>query len=511
MALNPFKVAGPLTDNDAAPYIERRADLDAIQHLRAMNYLLLIEPRQQGKTSLINRLRSRPELNGYLFAYVYFSTPDRTSEARWYRTVGQRLLRQLPPWPNRKDILLPENSFDWRDFLSALADRACQDEQRIVISLDEIDVVPLDWSEGFFSVLRDIYNSRTAESEFEHITFLLAGTYNPRDLIRDDRISPFNIAHRVHLSDFTLQEVSELVKKSSWSQKQVEILAQRIYYWTDGQPYLTQLLCSYLKPDATNVDVDTGVERLRQQDMTHVARLLERINSDRRLHEYLKRILSGYRIKFFPGENPRHLQLELIGVIKADDEGYCRVRNRIYGHALPSLYSESLYDDPRRDEPSKVEATKPIRKRSHTGNQFHIHVNHVDGLVVGPDVQVEQTFRSGVSGMQESESGSVAIQNEIKTGFDEIAQMLDAIHGLLEEVQTSESNTGKEMDRVIAKLRSAVHSDLSLRDKIEFSLPIIPMFLEYKLELGADHTAVLNALMNRLKSRWEALVSKFQL
>ena len=95
MSTSPFKAGGALTDENATIYIERQADRDALTHLRAMDYLLLIEPRQQGKTSLINHLMRHPALGDVSFAYADVTTPNRSTEAAWYQTLCPRILRQL--------------------------------------------------------------------------------------------------------------------------------------------------------------------------------------------------------------------------------------------------------------------------------------------------------------------------------------------------------------------------------------------------------------------------------
>jgi NAD-dependent SIR2 family protein deacetylase len=349
MKAAPFKAGGALTDEHAAIYIERQADHEALLHLRAMDYLLVIEPRQQGKTSLINHLMRRPALDDVALVYVDVTTPDRSSKAAWYQTLCPRILRQLRRFvPRDQWPVIPQHSAGWREFLSDIAVFAADANRRVVIALDEIGAVTFPGATEFFSVLRDVYNSRQAETEFKRLTFLLTGSFHPRDLIKDDKISPFNIAHRVRLADFTLAQVSELVGKGIWTEEQVATLAERIHYWTDGQPYLTQLLCSYLDPNAPSADVDVSVEQLRREDENHLPPLLERLNSDDKLRKYVDRILAGERIKFYPRENRRQAQLELLGVIKADEEGYCIIRNRIYEQSLlgsdtlttPDIYPE---------------------------------------------------------------------------------------------------------------------------------------------------------------------------
>jgi len=64
---HPFQAGGALL-TDSPVYVERKADHGTLAHLRNMAYLLVIEPRQQGKTSLINHLTCHPALDDVAFA-----------------------------------------------------------------------------------------------------------------------------------------------------------------------------------------------------------------------------------------------------------------------------------------------------------------------------------------------------------------------------------------------------------------------------------------------------------
>ena len=123
-----FRAGGPLTSEHSGIYVKRRADRDAMIHLRRMDYLLLIEPRQQGKTSLINHLMCHPALEDIAFAYLDVTTPDRSSETTWYKSLCSRILRQLRGYiPRDQWPVIPQNCAGWRDFLWDVAALATAD------------------------------------------------------------------------------------------------------------------------------------------------------------------------------------------------------------------------------------------------------------------------------------------------------------------------------------------------------------------------------------------------
>ncbi|MGB0383907.1 MAG: AAA-like domain-containing protein [Ardenticatenaceae bacterium] len=331
--MSPFKAGGPLHYQGPAIYVERQADRDAWAYLQAMEYFMLIEPRQQGKTSLLTRLRAKCDPNT-LFAYTSIEDLHYNNEQAWYADLWHELSPTLE-FLQDKSLSTPTNHSQWRSCLRSFAQSAEKQSRQIVIALDEVGSMSnADWTDSFFATLRNLYNQRAFNPIYQRVTFILVGSFHPRDLIKDQYISPFNVAKRVRLLDFTLPQVRELVSKGGWSDEQASALAERIHYWTDGQPYLSQLICVYLEEDATPADVDASVLRLRREDENHLRPMFKRLHRDDKLRRYVSQIHSGQRIKFYPPENKIQSQLELLGVVKADAQGDCIIRNRIYEQAL---------------------------------------------------------------------------------------------------------------------------------------------------------------------------------
>ncbi len=326
-----FKAGGAISPRDSSSYVSRKADHDASALLRTMEYLLIIEPRQQGKTSLLGQLSTRLANAERLVAYVDVEDLSYSSEGAWYSGLWRDLGNQLGHVLGDAMKNAPADSQEWRYGLQSIAAYLDDRSTILIVALDEVGSMGKAWwAEAFFVTLRKFYNLRAFSSFYNSITFALSGAFHPRDLIKDDKISPFNVAQRVRLEDFNPAQVQELVSKGYWSFEQIEILAKRIHFWSGGQPYLTQMLCGYLSTDATPADVDLAVERLRLEDGNHLSPILEKLHQDEKLHKYINDVKSGKRFKFLPHEHPRQAQLELLGLLKADEDGYCQIRNRIY-------------------------------------------------------------------------------------------------------------------------------------------------------------------------------------
>ncbi len=266
-----FYVIGGTLRHDAPSYVERKADQEIIESLQKGEFCYVLTARQMGKSSLMvritNRLRQR-EVN--VFALDLTAIGQNVTPEQWYGgmllRIGQqlRLEDELERFWMANDRLSPVQRL-----FTALRELALPKRPGpLVIFVDEIDSVrslPFSTDE-FFSAIRESYNRRTEDPELNHLTFCLLGVATPADLIRDPRTTPFNIGHRIELSDFTPHEAAPLVRglagpNAPRSPSEAERLLDRILYWTNGHPYLTQrLLRSMTDPPPSSPSI-TPLER----------------------------------------------------------------------------------------------------------------------------------------------------------------------------------------------------------------------------------------------------------
>src|SRR5688500_7878055 len=91
MTRHPFVAGGALPPRSPV-YIEREADEKAALQLERMAYLMITEPRQQGKTSLVHYLR---RLSDFTFCYVNLAGLVKDNEASWFQSLGQEIVNEL--------------------------------------------------------------------------------------------------------------------------------------------------------------------------------------------------------------------------------------------------------------------------------------------------------------------------------------------------------------------------------------------------------------------------------
>ena len=214
-----------------------------------------------------------------------------------------------------------------------------------------LSAVPESFSDRFFGAIRELFSSRGVHPEFKRYVFVLAGTFIPDEIVKNKDISPFNISEHVHTSDANQDGIAKLVRNLERLGLDIsDRVIERIFHWTTGHLCLTQRICAILEEQGLNTlrtrpkeesqltthSVDPAVETMLLDD-TNILSVLKKVaRLEGEMSKLTQEVLEGTKVKF--SRNDLDIaRLELIGLIKADEDGNCVVRNRIYEKALRAV------------------------------------------------------------------------------------------------------------------------------------------------------------------------------
>ena len=332
-----------------AGYVRRAADNVLYETVISGRYAHVIAPDRSGKSSLIAATAARLENNGSKVAILdleQIGVREAGSDAgRWYYSVAYRLLRQLriridlQSWWQDKSML--PNRQRLLEFYSEIILQNVQ--ERVVIFVDEIQCIgDLPFADQLLASFRAAHNARATDPEFSRLTFVLLGECDPLSLLDEAELSPFNITQAVTLAEFSREDLNLFSTELNLEPKDAATALDRIYYWTAGQPYLSQKMARTISREQPAGDIAANVDRIATRQLAgrsalhnepHMSHIHREVVKDTKRREALLnlfgRICKNVKVATDLG-SPMQRRLIAIGLIRIDEEGSLRVRNRLY-------------------------------------------------------------------------------------------------------------------------------------------------------------------------------------
>jgi Cdc6-like AAA superfamily ATPase len=355
-----FFIAGGTLAPTVQSYLPRNGDALLLQSLKEGRFCYVLEPRQTGKSSLMVHVGHGLESIGYEPVFSDLALIGRqatTEEACLYilHEMSQRLQIEdsLEEWWHAREQLNMRGKL-----ISFVQERLFSEiDKHFVLFLDEIDIglAHPDILDELFAFVRSCYANRAADSRFKCLDFVVLGVADPNEIFSGEAQVLRKSGREINLQDFTREEIiplESLLYEFNFDPSSAKSALDRIYYWTDGHPYLTQRLCSAVS-ELPRLSMDDTLGRIDRvaQDMFLQGEASERESNLRFIANYLlasankadilqiyKRILAGKQI-LFDDRLPAHRRLRASGIVIVERDTL-RVRNRIYSTVFNKQWVE---------------------------------------------------------------------------------------------------------------------------------------------------------------------------
>ena len=357
-----FGTEGPVSP-EKNYIVSRTAELtDFIDRIKQGKYLVIFAPRQTGKTTFfqaaLNTLATEEPI--YFPISLNFETYEDCSPLDFYENLTAdiheaventfQMSREAPPMALTQFLEDTQitNHLSMRRFFRQFAELL--ENKRIVFIIDEFDGIPQGAIKGFLHSLRHIY---LLKSPFRCPYSLgIVGVKSIAQLDYDRSVSPFNIHDEFAVSNFTLEQVRELIGQYTDEVGQVfapEVI-ENLHRQTAGQPFLVnrcaQILTTKLDiPKTEPITMEhfsNAHTRLLREQNRNIQHLLTNIRRDPRFERILMQITSYDEGVAFNLDNEVISGLVTYGVIEEDTNGMCKIVNPIYQFRIMRAFKQPI-------------------------------------------------------------------------------------------------------------------------------------------------------------------------
>ena len=232
--------------------------------------------------------------------------------------------------------------------------------KKIVLIIDEVDKSSdSQMFLNFLGMLRDKYLLRNDGEDFTFHSVILAGVHDIKTIklkLRPNEAktlnSPWNIATDLNIDlSFNAPQIETLLEDFLTEHPNVDIpkkeIAEKIYYYTNGYPYLVSKMCKIIYEDYICKredknwylkDVEIAFRKIINGGYTTTLfqSNAKNIQNDDKLFQFIYEILIANESKNYIEDDKQVYLAKTYGLIK-NMNGKCKIHNRIFSHRFYDL------------------------------------------------------------------------------------------------------------------------------------------------------------------------------
>jgi AAA-like domain/TIR domain len=226
-------------------YVVRDSDKRAENMIQTEQVTITIKgPDQRGKSSLLFRMLDTAKRAGKEVVFIDFQLTHRktlSDEDRFFRVFCSRISDELDLedkteeyWSKPRD-----NSERCTLYMRKHILHRIGEETTLVLAIDETEsVADADFSDNFYTMLRNWHERRGWIPELQRLDMVFVVSTEPYRLIKDDKISPFNVGDPIELEDFSEAQVAALNQLHPYPLSDEQV--KELFRLLGGHPYLTR-------------------------------------------------------------------------------------------------------------------------------------------------------------------------------------------------------------------------------------------------------------------------------
>lgn len=327
-----LEAVGGAVPLDSSFYVVRPTDEEFCAAISRQDSIVLVKgARQMGKTSLMARGLQEARKTGctvVLTDLQKLNAAHLQSVDKFFLALAEAIADQVdldvePDICNsRRGPSMNFERFLRREVLKKLS-------SRLVWGMDEVDrLFTCSFGSEVFGLFRSWHNERSLDptGPWQNLTLAIAYATEAHLFITDMNQSPFNVGTRLTLSDFTLEQVSELNSRYGSPLNGPRELLQ-FYELLGGQPYLTRRgLHELASRNLSFSEFESQAARDEGPFGDHLRRILVSLAQDQSLCDAMKGVLAGR-----PASSPElFYRLRSSGVVTGESVRLMHPRCRLY-------------------------------------------------------------------------------------------------------------------------------------------------------------------------------------